>query len=37
MGGVLPADEVVWPGFGLILEGAEDGADGKGIGAEGAW
>ena len=37
MGGVLVSDESVWARFGEVLEGAEDGADREGVGAEGTW
>jgi hypothetical protein len=37
MSGILPADKVVRAGFCLVLEGAEDVADGSGVSTEGAW
>jgi len=36
VGGVVVADELVGAGFGCVLEGAQDGADAGGVGAEGA-
>lgn len=35
--GVRAADELVGAVFGGDLEGEEGGADGKGVGSEGAW
>jgi hypothetical protein len=33
----LVQEEVVWAGFGGVLVFVEDGAEGAGVGAEGAW